>query len=115
MVEVWSISGNNSFLSGDFFILFTKQPFDSCVAFLSSGIYKNVSEDWWDYPTCETCYGGYIYLNSSSVAKYFYGKSEFALSQGAKSNPTNQDILNACEICKNDDWCQINLVIRNEL
>ncbi len=99
-------------LNGEFSIYFTKQPFDSCVAFLSSGIYKNVPDDWWN-PVCEGCNGGFIQVYGETW-KFFYGKSEWALSQGAKSNPTNQDILDVCEPCKDADYCGISWVIRTE-
>ncbi|MBQ8870334.1 MAG: hypothetical protein IJ019_03045 [Alphaproteobacteria bacterium] len=95
-------------------LIFLQEPFDSCAAFLSSGIYKNVPDDWW-YPYCEDCDGGgFISLHTEVSNKYFYGNSEYALSQGATSNPTNQNILEACEICKNANYCNIYWVIRND-
>ncbi len=101
-------------LSGEFLITFLQEPFDSCVAFLNSGIYKNVPEDWW------TAYvenaGGYISIyNGNNVEEYVYGKSEYALSEGAKSELTGQDILEACEQCKNGKYCQIYWAVRSEL
>ena len=99
-------------LSGQIYINFTKQPFDSCVAFLSSDIYKATPDEWW-YPIPEIPNsGGFIFV-SSFKRKYFYGKSESVLSDGAKSNPTNQDILEACESCKNADNCDIFWSIRD--
>ncbi len=100
----------SSGITGEFYISFTKQAFDSCVAFLSSNIYKNVPDDWWT-PVCDGCSGGVVAVNDEA----FYGKSETWLSQGAKSNPTNQDILEACEPCKDTNYCQIYWVIRNEI
>ena len=84
-------------IAGNFTITFNKQPFESCVAFLSSGIYKNVPDSWW----YDDSYGGFILVYALGNNYYFYGKSEWVLSEGAKSNPTNQDILNVCKYCEN--------------
>ena len=101
-------------LMGQFYITFTKQPFDSCVTFLSSDIYKNVPDDWWNM-LCEDCDGGgFIYVTSDRSWKLFYGRTDYTLSLGATSNPTNQDILEACESCKDTDYCLIHWAIRNE-
>ncbi len=106
--------GYEDYMYGDFYITFLQEPFDSCVAFLNSGIYKNVPEDWW------TAYdgnsGGFIDIyGGNDVEEYVYGKSEYALSEGAKSELTGQDILEACEQCKNGNYCQIYWVVRHEL
>ena len=113
-VSVYFGFGYEDYMHGEFCINFLQEPFDSCVAFLNSGIYKNVPEDWW------TAYdenaGGFIYIdNGNDVEEYVYGKSEFALSKGAKSELTGQDILEACEICKNGKYCRIYWVVRDEL
>ena len=73
-----------------------------------------------DMVTSEFAYdetlGGFISIhNGNGVEEYVYGKSEFALSKGAKSELTGQDILEACEICKNGKYCQIYWVVRDEL
>ena len=87
-------------------IRFIQEPFDGCVAFLNSGIYKNVPEEWWA-PTEGGLGGGSINVSTLLEHHYIYGKSEGWLSEGAKSELTSTDILNACEICKGQEYCQI--------
>lgn len=111
--DVWltfeSTESTNS-IYGEFGIEFISEPFDSCIAFFNSDIYKNVPEDWW-YPSDEHGQGGYIYVGGNM----FYGKFEYALSEGGKKELTNTDIMQACESCKNVDYCSIVWVIRREL
>ena len=62
-------------------------------------------EDWW-YPR------GYVH-----GCDYFYGKSKWALSQGAKSNVTAEDIAKACSYCADringyGPSCQVHFFIR---
>ena len=83
---------------------------EACVALLSSEFYKNTPDDWW-YPS------GYI-LVYSSEHNVFYGKSEEALSHGAKTEVTAADIARACHTCGDMDdgyepSCRIMLYIRN--
>jgi len=87
-------------ISGQFYIKFIEEPFDSCVTFLNSGIYKSVPKEWWGYIN--------TYGNGSSS---FYG---VVSDTETKLTVTNQDILNACEICKNKS-CGIDWIIRMEI
>ena len=99
---------------GEFYIDFIQNGAESCVAFLSSDIYKNVQDDWWK-GFMENELGGFIKVESNGQEKYFYGKSERVLSLGAKSEVTSADIINACSVCNNSsDVCRIMWVIRRE-
>ena len=100
-------------MRGEFYISFLQEPFDSCVVFFNSGIYKNVPEDWWYGQKYDL--GGWIDLTNGKDRCYVYGKKEFPLSQGAKSELTNQDILDACDVCKNSKYCKILWSVRNEI
>ena len=66
---------------------------DVCVAFFSSGMYKNVPDDWW-YPN------GYIAVDSTLL----YSKSPEAIANGAKSEITSADIADACAICADTSY-----------
>ena len=95
--------------NGSIDIIFNQEPFDSCVAFFNSGIYKNVPEEWWASP--QSGYSGGIISTHNLLTEqttYVYAKSEYWLSEGAKSELTSTDILNACETCKGRDGCVIN-------
>ena len=108
---------NNIFL-GEFYIYFTQEPFDSCVMFFNSEIYKYVPEEWWlstSYIKDFDYSGGFIDVGSEKTSKLVYGKSKYAIENGGKSTLSNTDILTACEICKNSRYCRIYWVIRNEL
>ena len=97
--------GYADYMFGQFYINFLQEPFDSCVAFLNSGIYKNVPEDWW---TAYEGSGGYIYIASgNNKSKFVYGKSEYALSQGAKPELTATDVLDVCDRHCKDNMCII--------
>lgn len=101
--------GGNGKIQGALSMYFLIEPVDSCIAFLSSGVYKNVPEGWW-YNMDENNLGGYIGVN----AKFVYAKNNKMLLEGAKSEITAQDILDACESCKTSDYCNIEFVIRDE-
>ena len=101
-------------MNGQIYIQFLQEPFESCLAFFNSGIYKNVPEDWWGL-LCDSCTGGWIGVFNDNVGwKYVYGKSDWAIEEGAKTELSNTDILEACEICKTGNYCGVEWVIRNE-
>ena len=85
-----------------------REAIDVCVAFLSSGIYKNAPDDWW-YPN------GYIAIDREP----FYGKSPEAIANGAKSEITSSDIANACSICADTTYgtpaCRVYWIIKNDI
>ena len=96
-----------------FNLLFFEEPFDSCVAFFNSEIYKNVPEEWWGGALCgskNNCHlGGFIMVSSSTndSGKSVYSKSEAFKESGGKSELNSQDILDACEMCRNAEWCNV--------
>ena len=102
-------------MHGEFIISFLQEPFESCLAFFNSGIYKNVPEDWWvdTYNDGAGFYGGWIQVGNGQSYKEFYGKSDVRLEYGAKSELSNTDILEACELCKTGQYCDISLNIRS--
>ncbi len=106
-------SDNTNTLFGEFYINFTQEPFDSCVMFFNSEIYKHVPEEWW-LPINDGV-GGFIEVYTENADKFVYGKSSKILELGAKSTISSTDILTACEICKNSQYCHIFWSIRNEL
>ena len=102
--EIMTSLAFDKYMFGEFYIKFLQEPFDSCVAFFTSGIYKNTPEEWWhhheDYES-----GAFISVLTPNSSSYVYDRLESW--PGAKSELSSQDILNACEKCKDSDYCTI--------
>ena len=90
-------------ISGEIHIYFEENTQDSCIAFLSSGIFKNVPNEWWDK-------GGYINV------KAFHDDSEWTsgvqlYTNGSKSEISTVNIADACGACLNAHYCVIDWFI----
>ncbi len=90
-------------LFGTLYLRFFQEPFEGCLTFFNSGIYKNVPENWW-HP--------YGLISFNGISNLVYAKSDEFIKDGAKSELTSQDILDACEICKNQNFCEIEWSIK---
>ena len=91
-------------------LVFDKEPFDSCVAFLNSGLHKNVPEEWWSYdcPSEDYCMtGGFIVVSNDEDNVYTYGTSSYWKTEGAKSELNNTNILEMCSPCQNQKLCYL--------
>ena len=116
-MEIDFAQWDNYPMHGEFIISFLQEPFESCLAFFNSGIYKDVPEDWWvDTYNGDTGFpGGFIQVENGQSHKKFYGKADWVIEEGGKSELSNTDILDACEHCKNGKYCQIYWVVRAEM
>ena len=95
--------------SRDIGIYFAQHPYKSCVAFLNSKIYETIPDHWW-YPTEEGEDGGYIEVLTEEDEIVVYSKTGYVDS---KSELTTNDILDACQICKDTEECTIALNFKN--
>ena len=82
----------------------------NCIDFLSYHWEQKTPKEWWQ--AGDGYEGGHISVIGTSELKHIYGSEQ---EYNKSTELTMSSIAQGCSLCKNSEYCVINIVLRNDL